>query len=64
MGSHKDLIDATHFLSTHRIVPVISHVLDGLEAAEEGFRLVEQGDHFGKIVIRVRHDEPQVGAKL
>ncbi|THH29845.1 hypothetical protein EUX98_g4356 [Antrodiella citrinella] len=67
MGSHKDLIDATQFLSAHRITPVVSHVLDGLESAEEGFRLIEQGDHFGKIVIRVRHGEEgpsRVGAKL
>ena len=57
MGSHQDLIDATHFLSQHRIEPIVSDVLDGLESAEEGFQLIERGDHFGKIVIRVRHPE-------
>ena len=56
MGSHKDLIDATNFMAQHKIVPVVSHVLDGLESADEGFRLLDKGDHFGKIVIRIRHD--------
>ncbi|OBZ65768.1 putative zinc-type alcohol dehydrogenase-like protein YogA, partial [Grifola frondosa] len=62
MGSHKDLIDATAFLAEHRIVPVVSHVLDGLEAAEDGFELIRRGEQFGKIVVRVRHDTP--AAKL
>ena len=62
MGSHQDMIDATKFISQHRIVPVVSHVLDGLEAADEGFNIVQSGDHFGKIVIRIRHDSDQ--AKL
>ena len=62
MGSHQDLIDATDFLSQHRIVPVVSHILDGLEAADEGFNIIQSGDHFGKIVIRVRHESDQ--AKL
>ena len=56
MGSHNDIIEATKFLSEHRIAPVISHTLDGFESAEEGFDLIQRGDHFGKVVIRVRHD--------
>ena len=57
MGSHQDLIDATDFLNKHRIVPIVSHVLDGLESAEEGFQILARGDQFGKVVIRVRHDD-------
>ncbi|KAG2145067.1 hypothetical protein BD769DRAFT_1419676 [Suillus cothurnatus] len=53
MGSLKDLKDATTFVSEHRIVPVVSHVLEGLEAAEEGFELMKRGDQFGKIVVRI-----------
>ncbi|THH16491.1 hypothetical protein EW146_g4148 [Bondarzewia mesenterica] len=53
MGSHKDLVDATHFLTAHRIVPIVSCVLDGLAHAEEGFALLEQGHHFGKVVVRI-----------
>ena len=59
MGSHKDLIDATNFMAEHKILPVVSHILDGLESADEGFRLLEKGDHFGKIVIRMPSDAPQ-----
>ena len=57
MGSHQDLIDATEFMAEHRIVPVVSDLLDGLESAEEGFNLLQKADHFGKIVIRVKHDD-------
>ncbi|KZT71333.1 NAD(P)-binding protein [Daedalea quercina L-15889] len=57
MGSHKDLVDATNFLAEHRIVPVVSHVVDGLENAEEGFELIDKGLQFGKIVIRIRHGD-------
>lgn len=59
MGSHQDLIDATKFLAQHRIVPPISHVLDGLESAEEGFELMKRGDQFGKIVIKLRDPQSQ-----
>ena len=51
MGSHKDLIDATNFIAEHRIVPVVSHILDGLEEAEGGFRLIESGEHFGRWLL-------------
>ncbi|PCH37808.1 NAD(P)-binding protein [Wolfiporia cocos MD-104 SS10] len=53
MGSHQDLIDATNFIAEHRIVPVVSHIIDGLEAAEEGFELIKKGEQFGKVVIRI-----------
>jgi len=61
MGSHKDLLNATKFLSDNRIVPVVSHVLEGLEAAEEGFELMKRGDQFGKIVIKM---DDRISAKL
>jgi D-arabinose 1-dehydrogenase-like Zn-dependent alcohol dehydrogenase len=64
MGSHRDLIDATNFLSKYRIVPVVSHVLDGLEKAEEGFEILKHSDQFGKVVIRVRHDHMKAQSKL
>ena len=56
MGSKQDMKDATDFLATHRIVPIVSHVLDGLESAEEGFELLKRGDQFGKVVIRLRQE--------
>ena len=51
MGSRKDLEDATAFLAEHKIVPVVSDVLDGLDAVEQGFDLIKRGGQFGKIVI-------------
>lgn len=57
MGSRKDLIDATNFIAEHCIVPAVSQVLDGLEDAETGFQLIQRGDQFGKVVIKIRHDD-------
>lgn len=56
LGSHTDLIAATNFLSKHRIVPAVSHVLEGLESAEEGFEIMKKGDAFGKIVIKIKDE--------
>jgi len=53
MGSKADLQAATDFIAQHRIAPVVSRVLDGLENAEEGFELLARGERFGKIVIRM-----------
>jgi len=62
MGSKADLQAATDFIAQHRIAPVVSRVLDGLENAEEGFELLARGEHFGKIVIRM--DGSSTNAKL
>jgi D-arabinose 1-dehydrogenase-like Zn-dependent alcohol dehydrogenase len=57
MGSRADLISATIFLTKHRIVPVVAHIIDGLENAVEGFEIMQRGDGFGKIVIKIgEHD--------
>ncbi|KAJ6462464.1 hypothetical protein C8R45DRAFT_1064429 [Mycena sanguinolenta] len=53
MGSRADLVAATAFLAQHKIIPVVSVVLPGLEAAEEGFQMMEKGSQFGKIVVKV-----------
>lgn len=54
MGSRKDMEEATAFLAKHRIVPVVSHVLPGLEAANEGFELLKTNAQFGKVVIELK----------
>ncbi|TDL27317.1 NAD(P)-binding protein [Rickenella mellea] len=57
MGSHKDLVDATQFVNKHRIVPVVADVLEGLHNADRGFEMMGRGDQFGKIVIKISHEE-------
>ncbi|KAJ2915253.1 hypothetical protein MD484_g5165, partial [Candolleomyces efflorescens] len=60
MGSQKDLEDATAFISQHRIVPVLSRVIEGgLENAEEGFQFLARGEQFGKVVIRLGGGESE-----
>jgi len=53
MGSVEDLSDATAFVNRQKIVPIISHIFDGLESAEQGFEVVEKGEQFGKVVIKL-----------
>lgn len=64
MGSLEDLKDATAFIAERQIVPVVSHVLHGLEAAEDGFSLLRRGEQFGKIVIRLEDESVQGKANL
>ena len=56
MGSHKDLLDATKFIKEHRIRPIVSAVLNGLEEYEKGFEMMKRGDQFGKIVMNVHRE--------
>ncbi|EAU89641.1 hypothetical protein CC1G_02530 [Coprinopsis cinerea okayama7 len=53
MGSHKDMEDATAFISKHKIVPIVSHVIEGLDKFEQGFELLYRSDQFGKVIIKV-----------
>ena len=63
MGSYQDLVDATRFMAEHAIVPVVSHVLEGLGSAEQGFELMKHGSQFGKIVVRMEANG-QAAARL
>lgn len=63
MGSVKDLQDATRFLAERRITPIVSHVIDGLQNAQQGFELIERGGQFGKIVINMGQTQTET-AKL
>ncbi|KAF8495376.1 hypothetical protein JB92DRAFT_2796305 [Gautieria morchelliformis] len=56
MGSLRELTEATNFIAEHKIVPVVSDILDGLDAFEEGFEAMKRATQFGKIVIRMRKD--------
>ena len=52
MGSRKDLVDATEFITEHRIVPIVSHVLDGLEKVRDrgiiGHPRIVEGTHISQ----------------
>jgi NADPH-dependent curcumin reductase CurA len=54
MGSQKDLQDATNFIAEKKLIPVISHTVDGLESIEKGFKTLEKGEQFGKVVVKIR----------
>ena len=50
MGSHQDFRDVTALLWTGQLRPVIDRVMP-LSEGVEGYRLMEKGEHFGKIVL-------------
>jgi NADPH-dependent curcumin reductase CurA len=54
MGSQKDLQDATNFIAEKKLIPVISHTVDGLESIEKGFETLEKGEQFGKVVVKIQ----------
>lgn len=60
MGSREELVAATKFLAEKKIVPVVSEVLAGLDAAEVGFRRMDEGTQFGKIVIKIEESHPKL----
>jgi D-arabinose 1-dehydrogenase-like Zn-dependent alcohol dehydrogenase len=61
MGSQEDLEDATNFIAEKNIVPIVSHTIDSLESIEKGFEILERGEQFGKVVVKVR---PSLAARL
>mgnify|MGYP001565163380 CR=1 FL=1 len=57
MGSFEEFKAAVAFVDQHKIRPVVSLTIDGLENAEDGFALMKAGGQFGKIVIAVEKDD-------
>lgn len=53
-------MDATAFMSEHKLVPLVSHVFHGLDRMEEAFQLMKNGGQFGKIVVSVTDKEDDV----
>ncbi|GAA97819.1 uncharacterized protein L969DRAFT_77860 [Mixia osmundae IAM 14324] len=51
MGSLREFKEAVAFIEKHKIVPIVHKILDGLDAAEEGFEIMDKGSQFGKICL-------------
>ena len=64
MGSQEDMKNATLFIEEHKIKPVVSVVLDDLDKFEEGFNLMKNNGQFGKIVMKVKHEENDNNSRL
>ena len=64
MGSQEDMKNATLFIEEHKIKPVVSVVLDDLDKFEEGLNLMKNNGQFGKIVMKVKHEEDDNNSRL
>jgi NADPH:quinone reductase-like Zn-dependent oxidoreductase len=51
-GTHHDLLAALKLVAAGQLRPVVDHVLP-LDQIHEGHRLLEDGEHFGKVVIQL-----------
>ncbi|BEJ15393.1 hypothetical protein CspHIS471_0411600 [Cutaneotrichosporon sp. HIS471] len=63
MGSHKEFRDMIAFVEQHKIVPIISKSIKGLEnmaGLEELFSDMRDGKNFGKLVVEI--DSPRAGS--
>jgi D-arabinose 1-dehydrogenase-like Zn-dependent alcohol dehydrogenase len=51
MGSTAELRAATEFAIEHKIRPVVSTVLDGLESTEKGFEMLAGGKEVSAFLV-------------
>lgn len=57
MGSRKEFSEMVSFVNQHKIKPVVSRVvkgIDNLEEIDELFTEMKNGSQFGKLVIEVK----------
>ena len=50
MGSHQDFLDVLNLLRAGKIKPVVHQVLP-LSEGIEAYKMMQEGNHFGKIVL-------------
>ena len=58
MGSFEEFKAAIAFIEKHKIRPVIHKTILGLENAEDAFRIMKDGEQFGKLVIKISNESP------
>jgi len=49
-AEYKTMID---FMGKHQLEPIVNNVVEGLDHAEEGFQIMQKGEQFGNIVIKI-----------
>jgi len=56
MGSRREFADMLDFVSEHKIVPVVSRTVKGLDIAHiDGlFEDMKRGQQFGKLVVEIQ----------
>lgn len=55
MGSEADFAEMIAYVEQHQLKPIIDHVFP-LEEAEAAFRRMDEGEQFGKIIIKVEDE--------
>jgi len=53
MGSLKEFKEAVRFSYDHKIVPIVDRIINGLECAEEAFKIMDESSQFGKLVLMI-----------
>jgi D-arabinose 1-dehydrogenase-like Zn-dependent alcohol dehydrogenase len=62
MGSRKEFKEVIQFISKHRIQPVVDSVysMDDINSVNNAFDVMRAGTQFGKLVIRIATDSPNL----
>lgn len=60
MGSNKEFAEMVKLIDEKKIKPLVSHVVNGLDKAEEGWSYLKDGKQFGKVVIQISNENSQL----
>lgn len=62
MGSRKEFKEVIKFIGKHKIHPVVDSVymMDDVDSVDDAFDVMKAGTQFGKLVIRIAIDSPNL----
>ena len=66
-GSRSEFVEMMQYVEQNGIRPVISDVVDGIHdlgALDSLFQIMQKGDQFGKLVVRIAKDETAKTARV
>ena len=62
MGSRKEFKEVIEFIGKHQIHPVVDSVysMEDIDSVDDAFEVMKAGAQFGKLVIRISNDGPNL----
>ena len=62
MGSRKEFKEVIQFIAKHQLHPVVDSVysMDDVDSVDDAFEVMKTGTQFGKLVIRIATDSPNL----
>lgn len=62
MGSRKEFKEVIQFIGKHQIRPIVDSVysIDDVDSVDDAFEVMKAGTQFGKLVIQIATDSPNL----